>query len=115
MTYETPRSENRTEGRGQHLTDEQDRDRRGAAVKWGAAALAITSAAAGVLVYQNTASAPLWIFWWRFDIPMVVIIGITAAITLLIEKLVRMILERRKRRPRAQQAPPPGQTAPPNT
>lgn len=91
-------------GQGQVPPGVQDR-RRITRIRWGYVILALAAAAVGVLIYQNTGPAPLRVFWWRFEIPQVVIILAAAVITLLIELLVRKIIKWRKRKPRTKESP----------
>ena len=92
-------------GQGQGPPRVQDR-RRITRIRWGYIVLALAAAVVGVLIYQNTGSAPLRVFWWKFEIPQVVIILAAAVITLLIELLVRKIIKWRKRKPRTKEGPP---------
>ena len=93
-------------GRPTHQKVDAAGDKGGSHIRWGMVALAALLVAIGVLVYQNIEAVSLRVFWWEFDISLVVIIVATALVTLVVEVLVKMVLMWRRRRMRHGRYPP---------
>lgn len=60
----------------------------------------ILAAAVGVLAYQNMAAVPVRALWWEFEVPLVVIVLLTAVATMVAQNSIRIMRRWRKGRAR---------------
>ena len=75
-------------------------ERLGHRIRWGLVALAALAVAIGFLAYQNIGDVPVRAFWWEFNTPLLVVVVATAALTLVFQTLVRLVIRWRRRRQR---------------
>ncbi len=69
-------------------------------IRWGLVALAALALAVGFLAYQNLEEVPVRAFWWEFNTPLLVVVVATAALTLVFQTLLRLVVRWRRRRQR---------------
>lgn len=86
-----------SDAEGTETTSEPQTEYRGAGIMWGAIALVLVAAAFVIVAMQNAHDVEFDFLWWSVSTPLILIIAITIAVTLVIDELVGLLWRRQRR------------------